>query len=218
MNSSITPLIPPGSSLSGSLPSSTSSSSKCFKQTAGFFESGWLPLSFLKGKKLVVLGLGGHQQFGFWSFGATLLNLPSQPPWWPLGNLSMFSPVDLPSGRLPLLSIAWEVHHRSNPSSALPLNLGENGQGRKLLKLVNALRGECPSPTQFPYQPYVIGIVPDSAHQVLSHCCSVHPKSSTHCPRLYPYQSSVPTLQDSLAGILLHRVRSVIPAPCTSIH
>ena len=36
--------------LSGSLPSSASSSSKCAKQMAGFFESGWLALSFLKGK------------------------------------------------------------------------------------------------------------------------------------------------------------------------
>ena len=100
------PPIPPGSSLSGSLPSLPSSSSKCAKWMEGFFKSGWLLLSFLKGKKLVVLGLGGHQQLGFWNFGATLSNLPSQPPWWPLGNLNMFSPVDPPSGRLPLLSIA----------------------------------------------------------------------------------------------------------------
>ena len=200
------PIIPPGSSLSGSLPSSASSTSKCAKWTAGFFKSGWLPLSFLKGKKLVVLGLGDHQQFGFWSFGATLSNLPSQPPWWPLGNLSMFSPVSPPSGRLPLLSITWEVHHRSNPSSAPQHNLGENGQGRKLLELVNALRGKCPSPTWFPYQPSVIGIVPDSAHLALLHCCSVHPKLSTHHPSLYMYQWSIPTLQDSLVRILLHRV------------
>ena len=147
MNSSVTPLIPPGSSLSGSLPLSTSSSSKCTKWTAGFFESGWLPLSFLKGKKLVVLGLGGHQQFGFWSFEVTLSSLPSQSPWWPLGSPNMFSPVDPPSGRLPSLLIAWEVNHKSNPSSAPPHNLGENGQGRKLLIPVNALRGKCPSPT-----------------------------------------------------------------------
>ena len=59
MNSSITPSIPPGSSLSRSWPLSASSSSSCAKQTAGFLEIGWLPLSFLKGKKLVVLGLDG---------------------------------------------------------------------------------------------------------------------------------------------------------------
>ena len=211
MNSSITPSIPPGSSLSGSSPSSASSYSKCAKWMAGFFKSGWLPLSFLKGKKLVVLGLGDHQQFGFWSFKATLLNLPSQPPWWPLGNLNMFSPVDPPSGRLPSLLITWEVCHRSDPSSALPHNLGENGQGRKLLILVNVLRGECPSPTWFPYQPSIIGIVPDSACQVLSHCYSVHPKSSTHHPKLCQYQSSIPTLQDSLARILWHRARGCNP-------
>ena len=147
------------------------------------FESGWLPLSFLKGKKLVVLDLGGHWQFGFWSFGATLLNLPFQPSWWPLGSLNMFSPVDPPSGRLSLFLIAWKVHHRSYPSSALPHDLGGNGQERKPLVLVNALRGEWPSLTQFPCQPSVIGIVPDSAHQVLSHFYNVHPRLSTHCPR-----------------------------------
>ena len=211
MNSSVTPLIPPGSSLSGSSPSSTSSSSKCAKQTAGFFKSGWLPFSFLKRKKLVVLGLGGHEQFGFWNFRATVLNLPSQPPWWPLGNLNMFSPVDLPSGRLPSLSIAWEVHCRSNPSSAPPHNLGENSQGRKLLVLINALRGKCPSPTKFPCQPSIIEIVFDSACQVLSHCYNVHPRSSTHHPRLCQYQSSILTLQDTPARILWHRARGCNP-------
>ena len=34
-------------------------SPNCAKCTAGFLEGGWLPLSFLKGKKLVVLGLDG---------------------------------------------------------------------------------------------------------------------------------------------------------------
>ena len=57
MNSSVTPSIPPGSLLSGSSPSSAFSSSRCAKQMTCFLESGWLPLSFLKGKKLVVLGL-----------------------------------------------------------------------------------------------------------------------------------------------------------------
>ena len=145
------PSIPPGLSFSGSSPLPASSSSKCSKWTAGFFGSGWLPLNFLKGKKLVVHGLRYHQQFGFWSFGATLSNFPSQPLWWPLGNLSMSSPVNLPSGSLPLLLITWEVHCRSNPSSTLLHDLGENSQGRKWLKLVNALKGKCPSLTWFPY-------------------------------------------------------------------
>ena len=174
---------------------------------AGLFKSGWFP----QGEEASSPGLGGHLQFGFWSFVATPLSLPSQPPWWPLGNLSMFSPVDLPSGRLPSLLIAWGVCHRSDPSSAPPHNPGENGQGRKPLILVNALRGKCPSPTWFPYQPSIIGIVLDSAHQVLSHCYSVHPKSSTHHLRLYLYQSSIPTLQDSLARILWHRVKGCNP-------
>ena len=209
----VTPSIPLGSLLSGSLPLPTSTSSKCAKHTAGFFGSGWLPLSFLRGKKLVVLGLGDHQQFGFWSFEATLSNLPSQPPWWPLGSLSMSSPVGPPLGRLPSLLITWEVCRRSDPSSTLPHDLGENSQGRKRLKLVNTLKGECPSPTWFPCLPSIIGIAPDSLHQVLSHCYSVHPRLSTHHPRLYPYQSSILTLQDSLARILLHRVRGC--DPCT---
>ena len=130
-----------------------------------------------------------------------------------IGNLSMSSPVDPPSDRIPLLLIAWEVCHRSNLSLTLPLDLGENSQGRKLLKLVNALKGKCPSLTWFPYSPFIIGIAPDSAHQVLLHCYSFHPKSSTHHPRLYPYQNSILTLQDSLARILLHRVRGC--DPCT---
>ena len=118
-----------------------------------------------------------------------------------------------PLGRLPSLLIAWEVCHRSNPSSTLPYNLGENGQGRKWLKPEDALKDECPSPTLFPYLPSVIGIAPDSAHQVLSHCYSVHPRLSTHHPRLYLYQSSVLTLWDSLARTLWHRVEGC--DPCT---
>ena len=135
---------------------------------------------------------------GSWSFRTTLSNLPSKPPWQPLGNLNMFSPVDPPSGRLPSLSIAWEVHHRSDPSSVLLHDLGENGQGRRLLVLANALRVKCPSPIWFPYQPSLIGIVLDSAHQVLSHCYNVHPELSAHHLRLCQYQSSIPTLQDNL--------------------
>ena len=108
---------------------------KCAKCTAGFFWSGWLPLSFLGGKKLVVLGLGGHQQFGFWSLRATLSNLPFQPPWQPLDSPSMSSPVDPPSGRLPLLLTVWEVCHKSDPSSTLLPDLGESNQGRKQLNL-----------------------------------------------------------------------------------
>ena len=123
----------------------------------------------------------------------------------------MFSPMDPPSGRLPLLLIAWEVCHRSDPSLASLHDLGKNGQGRKLLILVNALRGECPSPTWFPYQPSIIEIVLDSVHQVLSYCYNVHPKLSAHHLRLCQYQSSIPTLQDNLARILLHRVRGCDP-------
>ena len=123
----------------------------------------------------------------------------------------MFSPVDLPSGRLPLLLIAWEVCHKSNLSSVPLHDLGENGQERKLLILANALRGRHPSPTQFPYQPSIIGIVLDLAHQALSHCYNVHAKLSACRLRLCQYQSSVPTLQDKLSRILWHRVRGCNP-------
>ena len=88
----------------------------------------------------------------------------------------MFSPADLPSGRLPLLLVTREVCCRSGLSSTLPHDLGENDKGRKQLKPGDALKGECPSPTLFPYPPSIIGIVPGSAHQVLSHCYCVHPK------------------------------------------
>ena len=42
---------------------------------------------------------------------------------------------------------------------------------------------------------------------MLSHYYTVHPRLSTHHPRLYPYQSSALTCQGSLAKIKLHRVR-----------
>ena len=93
---------------------------------------------------------------------------------------------------------------------------GESDQGRKWLKPEDPLKGECPSPTLLPYLPSAIGIAPGSVHQVLSHCYSVHPRLSTHRPRLYPYHSSVLTLWDSLVRILLHRVRGC--DPCMSIH
>ena len=165
------------------------------------FQEGWLPLSFLRGEKLVVIDLGDNQQFQFWGLRATLWNLPSQPPGWPLGSLSTCSPADPPSGRLPSFLITWEVHCRSGLSSTLPYNLGENNQGRKWLKPGDALKGKCPSPTLFPYPPSIIGIVPGSAHQSFSHCYSVHPRLSTHHPRLYLYHSSIPALWDSLARI-----------------
>ena len=99
----------------------------------------------------------------------------------------MSLPVYPPSGRLPLLLITCEVCHRSDPTLTPSLGLGENGQGRKQLILVNALKGECLSLTQFPYLPSVIQIAPDSVHQVLSHCYSVHPKfkSSQHFVKGY---------------------------------
>ena len=87
-------------------------------------------------------------------------------------------------------------------------------QGRKQLKLVNALKGEhAPVQHSFLICLLIIGIAPYSVHQVLSHCYSVHPILSMHHPRLYPYQSSILTLQDSLARILLYRVRGC--DPCT---
>ena len=167
---------------------------------AGFFRRGSWPFSFLRGKKLVVFGFGG-----------TISSLGSQPPRWPLGSLSTLSPADPPSGRLPSLLITWEVHCRSGFSSTPPHNLGENDHGRKQLKPGDALKGKCPSLTLFTYLPSIVGIASDSSHQVLSHCYNVPPRLSTHCPRLYPYQSSVLALQDSLARIILHKVEGCDP-------
>ena len=152
-----------------------------------------------------------RQQFGFWNFGRTLLNLLSQPPWWPLGSLNTFSPVVPPSGRLPLLSIAWEVCHRSNPSSGLLHSLGESSLERKQLIFTNALRGKCPSLTQFLYWPFVIGIVLDLVHQVPSHYYNVCPKLSAHHPKWYQVQNFIPVLQDNLVKIWQHRARVCDP-------
>ena len=124
-----------------------------------------------------------------------------QPPWKPLGNLNTFSPVVLPSGRLQSLSITWEVCHRSDPSSTPLPELGESSLERKLLIFANALRGGCPNLTQFLYQPSIIGIVLDLAHQAPLYCYNVCPKSSAHHPRLCQYQNFIPALQDNLARI-----------------
>ena len=94
----------------------------------------------------------------------------------------MFLPVVLPSGRPPSLSVTWEVHCRSNPSSVPLLYLGKSGLERKLLVFANAVKGGLSSPILFPYQPSVIGIVLYLAHPTPSHCYSVHPESSTHHP------------------------------------
>ena len=113
----------------------------------------------------------------------------------------MFLPVVPPSGRPPLLSVTWKVHHRSDPSSVPVLYLGESGLERKLLVFANALKGGHPSPILFPYQPSVVGIVLDLAHTAPSHCYNVHPELSAYHPKLCQYQSFVPALQDSLAKI-----------------
>ena len=118
----------------------------------------------------------------------------------------MSSPADTPLGRLASLSITWEVCCRSDLSSTLPHDLGGNDWGRKWLKPGDALKGKCPSLRLFLYPPFIIGIAPGSVHQVLSHCYSVGPRLSTHHPRLYPYWSSILTLWDSLARIILHRL------------
>ena len=178
----------------------------------GFLESGWLPLSFLNRKKLVVLGLDGpsavldsgtlrqlHQIF--------FLSLPGGPKViWICSHL--WSHLQVGYHHLP---IAWEVCHRSNFSSAPLHDLGESSLERKVPIFANALRGRCPSPIQFLYQPSVIGIVLDLVHQAPSHCFNIHPKSSAHHPRLCQYQNCIPVLQDNLARIWWHRVRGCNP-------
>ena len=108
----------------------------------------------------------------------------------------MFSPVVPPSGRLPSLSVTWEVHHRSDPSS-VPLHVpGESSLGRKLVIFASALKGRLPSLTQFLYQPSAIEIVPDLVHQVPSHCYNVHPRIVSTSSKVI----SVPELQTSSPG------------------
>ena len=173
MNSSITLSIPSGSSLSRSLLPSASSSSSCAKCMAGFLESGWWLFSFLNGKKLVGLGLDGP--LAVWILGLQDNSSKSSfsASLWPLGNLNTSLPVVPPSGRLPSLSIVWEVCPRSDPSSVLLLYLGESGLERKLLIYANALKGRHPSLTLFLYQPPVTGIVLGLVHQAPSHCYNV---------------------------------------------
>ena len=123
----------------------------------------------------------------------------------------MSLPVDLPLVRLPSLLIAWEVHCKGDLSSTLPHDLGENDQGRNWLELEDASKGESPSLTLFPYLPSIFGIAPDSTHQALSHCYSVHPRLPTHHPSIYLYPSSILTLWDGLTRTLWHRVGGCNP-------
>ena len=52
---------------------------------------------------------------------------------WPLDSQIKSLPVGLPSGRPPLLLIAWGAYHKSGLSLTLPLDQGESSQGRKQL-------------------------------------------------------------------------------------
>ena len=125
---------------------------------------------------------------------------------WPLGSLNKSLPADLPSGWLPLLSVAWEDHHKSDLSLTLPLNWGESICKRKQPIPGDVLRDRHPSLIQFLCLPSIVGIAPDSVHPMLSCYYSACPRLSTHHPRLYPYQSSTLIHQGSLAKIKLHRV------------
>ena len=55
-----------------------------------------------------------------------------------------------------------------------------------------------------PYLPSVIGIALGSRHLVPSCYYSVHPRSLTHCPRLYPSWSSALILWGNLARTERH--------------
>ena len=85
MNSSVTPLIPLGSSLSRILTIiGIFLFQLCTRCMVGFLGNGWLPFNFLKGKKLVVLGLDGLSvAWVLEALRTTQLNVPFQPPWWP---------------------------------------------------------------------------------------------------------------------------------------
>ena len=113
--------------------------------------------------------------------------------------------MDPPSGRLPSLSVTWGAHHKSSLSLTLSLDQGESSWERKQPKPGDVSKGRHLSLIQFLCPPSIIGITPDTVHPTLSHYYSVHPRLSTHHPRLYPYQSSALTHQGSLAKIKLHR-------------
>ena len=84
MNSSVTPLIPSGSSISGASPLSASSSSNCARCTAGFFGEWLTTLQFPQGKEasgprfgwtVCCLGPGGLRQLN----QIFLFSLPGSP-------------------------------------------------------------------------------------------------------------------------------------------
>ena len=86
-----------------------------------------------------------------------------------------------------LLLVAWGVHHKSSLSLTLPLSQGESSEERKQPEPIDVLKGGCPSLIQFLCLPSVIGIAPGSVCSTHSHYYNVHPRLSTHHPRLYPY-------------------------------
>ena len=109
MNSSLTPLILSGSSLSTSSSFSTLSSSRCAKCTAGILTGGWAP--FKNWSPWVWLY---YRQFGF---GMVPWSLPFLLRLWPGDGWSMSSPVGWPSGRPPWPCAIWVAHHRSDHAS-----------------------------------------------------------------------------------------------------
>ena len=171
------------------------------------FELGWLPLSFLIEKKLVALGLEEHQLPESWGLRETPWSLPSWLLGWPLGSQNKSLLVGLPLDRPPSLLVARGVCHKSSLSLTLPFNQGESSQERKWPESGDVLKGRHPSPIWFLCVPSVIGIAPGSVCPKLSHYYNVHPRLSTHHPRLYHYQSSTLTHQGSLTKIKLHRIR-----------
>ena len=152
-----------------------------------FFQMGQMHRRLLQ-DGLVALEFPQGEETGSPWFGriiSCLSSLPSQLLGWCLSSLSKFLPADLPSDRLPSLSVTWEAHHKSDLSLTLPLDQGESNQGRKLLKPGDALKDGCPSPIQFLYLPSVVGIAPGSVCLMLSHCYIVFIQDCQHIVQGY---------------------------------
>ena len=166
------------------------------------FWDGLVALEFPQGKETGSLWFGRS----FLGSGSTPWSLSSWLLGQPLGCLNKSLPADLPSGRLPSLSVTWGDCHKSDFSLTLPLDQKESGQERKQPIPGDVSRDGHTSLIQFLCLPFVVGIAPDSVHPMLLHYYSVHPRLSTHHPGLYLYQSSTLIYQGSHAKIKLHRV------------
>ena len=156
MNSSMTPLMPSGSSFCTSSSSSVFSSSRWAKHTAGVLTEGWVPLSFQRGG-------GETSHLGNWLFYQWFGS--GKVPWSPLFQL-LSQPADSQSMSSPVAwpSVIWAAHHRNGHASTQLHNQEGSALGMKQPKLGGVLINEHTSPIQFLFPPSTAGTILDLGH------------------------------------------------------